>query len=84
MKNNKAMTIYEVVKKLVGSITPVGASHIDALKLDSLEQTTDLIDRLLSDVIAASEYKDRHEESMKQIGKQAAEFLNGLNERWIE
>ncbi|KKL20322.1 hypothetical protein LCGC14_2456560, partial [marine sediment metagenome] len=38
--------IYEVVKKLVGDIEPVGASHIDKYNFENLKVMIGLIDKL--------------------------------------
>lgn len=70
------MDYYEIITKLIGPIQPVGESNEDSKRLENLTATTDLIDKLLMDVMNASNVKDRYEHSMKQIGLQADMYLS--------
>ena len=70
------MTNYEVVKKLIGPITPLGESYADINRYINLEATITLVDSLLNDIKVASSFSSCQQASMKKIGKRAAEFLN--------
>ena len=71
--------IYEVVKKLIGPIDPVGKSESDAARLENIKQLTRLVDMLVSDIdYVANHNKDRVEASMKAIGVFADKFMDSL------
>lgn len=71
--------IYEVVRKLVGNIRPVGESHTDTDRFNNLLELTDLVDKLLSDIDAvAYDYRNNHQHSMKKAAKFAKEFLDKI------
>lgn len=67
-----------VVKKLIGSIEPVGESHTDKKRLENLKEMTALIEELMHEVNGVAHNKSRHEDSMKQIGKHADGFIKYL------
>jgi len=72
------MDIYEIVKKLVGEIEPVGASHIDKHTFENLKVMTDLVDKLHTDLDnIAYQNKDAKEESIKQ----SVDFINKFFDR---
>ena len=54
------MDIYEVVKKLVGPIDPVGESHTDAKRLENIKMFTDLFWKMLCDLSHVAQNEDRH------------------------
>lgn len=73
------MDIYEIVKKLVGDIDPVGESNTDATRLENLKVMTSLVDKLLSDINDVSVYnKNRVEHSMKVAGEFASKFFDQI------
>lgn len=74
------MTNYDVIKKMIGEIRPVGESHIDDKRFDNLQETIKLVDELISDIVSVSEYSIRHESSMKKCGDTAKEFILELKE----
>ncbi len=75
------INLYELITTLTGSIRPVGETHTDTRRLDSLEDTIDLINRLMFDVAAVADgNKDRHEHSMKKAGQRAQRFIDDLKE----
>ena len=41
------MEVYDVVKKLIGPIEPVGESHTDEKRFENLKALTELVDSLL-------------------------------------
>lgn len=71
--------VYEVVKKLVGPINPVGESHTDKNRFENLKVMTELVDCLLTDINAVSyKNKDRVEASMKKAGNFASKFFDEI------
>ena len=74
------MSIYDVVVKLVGPVTPIGESKADAERLKNLDVMTDLIDKLLAQVEVAATSATRQEASMKKIGETAAEFVEAVRQ----
>lgn len=75
------MNYYEIVKRLIGKIEPLGCSDRDLEHLRKLEETCDLISQLIADVEFVARYRDSKEYSVSQAGKFAHRFLeeNGLN-----
>ena len=69
------MTIYEVVKKLVGSIKPYGETNIDKKRLNNLEHHKELTECLITDLIDSAKSRKRSECSMKKIGDRAHQEL---------
>lgn len=73
------MEIYDVVKKLIGPINPIGESQTDAERLVNLKTMTGLVDALLTDIDwVATENKDRIEWSRKIAGEYASKFFDGI------
>jgi len=71
--------IYEVVKKLVGDIKPVGETHVDDERFENMKVITELIDRLLSDVDEVGyRYKNNHQFSMKRASEFASKFFDRI------
>jgi uncharacterized protein YaaR (DUF327 family) len=72
--------IYEVVKKLVGAIEPVGETHTDNRRYENLKVFTELVDRLVTDLHDIKyNYKNNHQFSMKRASEYASKFLNELD-----
>lgn len=69
------MTNYDIVKKLVGEIEPVGETNTDEKRFKNLEQMTNLVDSLLLEIRTVSECKTSHEYSVKKAGEFADNFL---------
>jgi hypothetical protein len=75
------MTVYDVVKKLIGPIDPVGAEHVDTKRFENLAAMIDLTEALLDDLYSVSCYSTRQEASMARAGKKAkAVFVNIIGE----
>lgn len=72
------MTIYDVVKKLLGAIEPIGESNADEKRFHNLQVTTKLIDKLVFDVAAVAKDKGSYQHSVKKTGVFASEFLEAL------
>ncbi len=74
------MNHYEIIKKLIGPIIPVGETNEDWERLANLDATTDLVDKLVLDIRAAAAAQHNHQASMAKIGKRAQAFLDELKE----
>ncbi len=73
------MDVYEVVKKLVGEINPIGDTNVDKVRLDNLNIMTELVDSLLTDIDAvANNYKNNHQYSMKKASEFASDFFTKI------
>lgn len=77
---SKIENIYEVTKKLLGEIDPQGESNIDRERLENLEHSIEVVEKLIDDIIWVSKYKDRYESSMKTAGMTANKFIQRLRE----
>ena len=78
------MEIIDIVKKLIGPIEPVGASHIDPKRQDNLKKMIELSWKIIAEIMEVSKEKDRQEYSIKVIGKEANMFLLSLYEELKE
>ena len=67
---------YEVIKKLIGPIEPIGESQTDAKRLENLKSMCELVSCLLNDIYGAAYYRGRYESSMKEIGNYAQNFID--------
>lgn len=69
------MEIYDIVKKLVGPINPVGETNTDDERFKNLKVMTELVDELLTDIdTVAYQNKDSHEYSRKRAAEFASAF----------
>ena len=73
----KGINIHEVVKKLVGSIEPVGETHTDGVRYENLRVMTDLVEKLLRDIDYVASQKS-HEFSIKKASEFASKFYDRL------
>jgi len=69
------MSIYEIVKKLIGSIEPYGDSNIDNKHLVNIDEHINLVFGLVTDLIKTAEFKDRNESSIQKLGIKASDAL---------
>lgn len=70
------MTNYDVVKKLVGEIEPVGETQTDAKRYENLKEVINLTESLIAEIGDVARFNiDRHEHSMSQAGKRAHKFF---------
>lgn len=74
------MTNYDVVKKLIGQIKPVGSTEIDIERFENLMATIDLVGLLLFEIEGVAEMKDRPEHSVKKAAEFATIYLKGIKE----
>lgn len=73
------MTNYDVVKKLVGEINPIGESNTDRQRLENLKAMTELVEKLLADIDdLAYNYKNRKESSVEIACEFANKFLDKI------
>jgi len=68
------LTHYNIVKKLIGPIDPLGDSNRDKDRLNNLKATIELVDLLLNDIEEVANYSNSYEASVKEIGKLASDF----------
>lgn len=76
----KELTYYEVVKKLLGPIEPIGETNTDEKRRQNLVKTIDVVSQLIRDIRDVVGYKTRDEWSMKNMGVMADYFLKELKE----
>lgn len=73
--------IYDVAQRLCGMIEPQGETRIDEVRFKNLQDTIDLTEALIDDIILVARHKDRHEYSMSKAGKEADGFITRLKEK---
>lgn len=70
------MTNYDVVKKLIGNVMPIGETNQDEIRFKNLEAMCDLVEELLSEIDDVATYnKNKQEFSMRRSGEFADKFL---------
>lgn len=70
------MDVYEVVRKLIGPIDPVGETREDERRFENLKKMCELMDQIHTDIDDVVTYnKNRVEYSMKKAGEFADKFL---------
>ena len=69
-----------VIKKLLGNIYPVGETNIDEKRLENLEETIQLVHRLIYDISNVSLNKNSQYYSMKKCGERAYKYLKELKD----
>ncbi|MFA5340161.1 MAG: hypothetical protein WC332_00145 [Clostridia bacterium] len=72
------MELYDVVKKLVGEIKPIGETTEDGKRFENLKVMTDMVDQLLTDIDEVASGKNRYEYSIKCAGEYADKFLTRI------
>lgn len=71
---------YEVAKKLLGEIDPVGCASRDPERLENLKNTCQLVIKLLRDIDFVSRNKDSNEGTVKTAGQYAENFIDNIME----
>ena len=69
------MNNYDVVKKLIGPIVPLGQSHTDNTRYNNLVEATELVSLLLYDLGMVAQMNKHPQASIQKAGKHAAGFL---------
>lgn len=77
------MTNYDVIKKLIGEIEPIGDSRVDEKRFENLMETTLLVEQLLRDIHAVVSFSDCSQASMNKAGRWAKECLDGFRKDLI-
>lgn len=77
----KIENIYEIIQKLCGAIEPQGESHIDEVRFQNLQETIDVTEALIDDIILVARHKGGHKFSMSKAGIEADKFITRLRER---
>jgi hypothetical protein len=73
------MTNYDVVKKLIGNVRPVGETREDEKRLENLKALCELMDEIHTEIDAvAYDFRNNHEYSIKEAVKVANDFLTKL------
>ena len=72
------MTIYEIVKKLIGEIQPIGETNIDEKRLENLSAMIELVKLLLDDIYEIIKFQNRTEHSLQEAGEFASNFFDFL------
>lgn len=72
------MTNYDVVKKLIGNIMPIGETNEDERRFSNLKDTIELVDLLLSDIDRAAQKSSNVEFSIRRSQDYANEFLDRI------
>lgn len=73
------MDVYEVAKKLLGPINPIGETNADIERFENLKTACELVNKLLTDIDeVATNNKGRQEFSMKRAGEFASKFFDDI------
>lgn len=75
-----ALTVHDIVKKLIGPVKAVGDHNDDQERLANLKAMSSLAAALLCEISEASRAADRQEASMREIGLFARAFLIEVKE----
>lgn len=71
------MTHLEIVKKLIGPISPVGKSEVDSERLENLKAFCSLVNEMVTEIDSVSyNYGHSHEHSVKVMANYAETFLS--------
>lgn len=76
--------IHEVALKLLGNIEPIGDSSENLERLINLQNTIELTEALINDIIVVARHKDSRTYSVAKIGKEADDFITRLKGRFSE
>jgi hypothetical protein len=78
------MNIYQVTKKLIGSIEPIGETNTDNRRYENLDIHIYTVEKLLYDLTELSFERNRHEHSIKKAGERAYKYIKSLAEELKE
>ncbi len=74
------MDLYDIIKRIIGNINPVGDTNIDKKRLENLKTHEEITYKLIEDLMWVSEDRDRIEYSMKNLGQSAYSQLLDIKE----
>ncbi len=77
------MTYYDVVKKLIGQVKPVGSTEIDNERFKNLKATIELVEVLMAEIEYVAKDSNAHEYSIKRAGEYASDFLSSFKKDGI-
>jgi len=72
------MTNYDVVKRLIGNVMPIGETRQDEINFEHLKQTCDLVSLLLDDIGRAASITSNKEFSIRRSQDFARDFLKDV------
>jgi len=72
------METYDVVKKLIGEVRPVGETTTDDTRYENLKALVDLTNKLLIVISAVATEKNQSEFSRRRAGQFADEYLTTI------
>lgn len=79
MSNDISETVvYNIVKKLLGEIEPVGDTYIDDTRKKNLKSHILVMNMLLDDILLLVDCKNDYRESIKEIGNISYKELENL------
>lgn len=81
-ESKKIENIFDITKRLLGSIEPYGDTSIDKDRLDNLIQTIELTEKLIDEIILVARYKGDALFSRNKMGTTADTFISDLRERF--
>jgi hypothetical protein len=70
-----SLTTHDIVQKIIGPVSPVGDSAVDATRLENLRDLCALVDGLIFDIQLIAEATDDHLASVKAAKDLAASYL---------
>jgi len=70
----------DFILKGLGSITPYGDTNVDNERFKNISNYGELCEALLVELINTEKDKDRHEYSMRKMGKEAEKWLEGFRD----
>ena len=73
-------TVHDVVAKFIGNIYPCGDSSIDAVNLEHMKVHIEVVDKMITDLIAIAQDRKAPEHSIRVAGDIAKDFLDDLKE----
>ena len=75
----KVMTKYEIIRKLIGPVEPLGCATRDPERLENLKELCELAGDLIIEIEnLAVDCKQSHEYSVQQAGKFADDYLSNI------
>lgn len=78
-----AKTTTEVIKKLVGSVNPIGETTTDAVRFNNLKLLTEVSENLLEIISHVHrQNKHSHEHSVRKAADHAGEFLERIKQQF--
>lgn len=74
------MTNADIIKKLVGPVSPVADAAIDPDRLHNLKELCELVNGLVAEISGVAVWKNSDYSSAKQVGQYAETYLKVLKE----